>query len=96
MKTLNELHAVKVVRTNEQGESFTSYLTYRRWVKSFVEERWNNERRYQKDINPLFGNVYHKNVVTDGFGSKSVREFTFAQNEDEARAMEAEYQNSLR
>lgn len=96
MKNLNELHAVKVVRTNEQGESSISYLTYHRWVKSFVEERWNNERRYQKDINPLFGDVYYKNVVTDGFGSKSVREFTFAQNEDEARAMEAEYQKSLR
>lgn len=96
MKTLNELHAVKVVRTNEQGESFTSYLTYPRWVKSFVDERWDNERRYNKDINPLFGYIYHKNVVTNGFGSKSVRVFTFAQNEDEARAMEAEYQKSLR
>ena len=72
MKTLNELHAVKVVRTDEQGESFTSYLTYPRWVKSFVDERWDNERRYNKDINPLFGYIYHKNVVTDGFGSKSV------------------------
>lgn len=96
MKTLNELHAIKVVRTNEQGERCTSYLTYPRWVQSFVDERWNNERRYKKDINPLFGYVYYKNVVSDGFGSKSVREFTFARSEDEARAMEAEYQKSLR
>lgn len=78
----NELQCIRV-----QHEGYEdTYISYKTFVKSFVEERWTKERRTNKQYT-IFGYVHTKTTVTFDKNTKSVRTFIFPNSIMEARQL---------
>ena len=95
MKVLPQnLHCIKMVRVENGKQVNVSYLTYDRYRKSFIDDRWFNERRYHWGYS-IFGYVYTLNSITRPDGTIIQRRFYFPKSQDEAEQLEKQYQASL-
>lgn len=81
----NELKCIKVTHTYE-GETMTNYISYNQFKASFIDERWQGERRYNREYT-IFGYVHTKTIVKSPTGSKSVRVFDFPNSVNEAETI---------
>lgn len=80
----NDKIIVKQVIQEKQGSQWKTTKTYpdskitlQRYRTSFVEERWNGERRYNKQYTKL-GYFHTKTIVPSPFdNTRSVRTFIF-------------------
>lgn len=89
MKTNRELKCIKVEHTYD-GETTIEYISYYQFKSSYINERWEGERRYEK-MYTIFGDAHKKTIITNPFNNKkSVRIFTFPDTIKEARQIDEE------
>ena len=80
----NDKILVKQVKQEKQGTQWKTIETYpdneitlQHFITSFVDERWNGERRYNKQYTKL-GYYHTKTIVPNPFdNTRSVRTFIF-------------------
>lgn len=92
MIRLNDLKCIKVIHTNVDGEITENYITYKRYCKSFIDERWSGERRYNKSFS-VFGLNPTYITVNNGYGGISRRRFIFPNSVEEAREIHEKQAN---
>ncbi|QXV86226.1 hypothetical protein [Staphylococcus phage SAPYZU_15] len=83
MTNLNQMKAIKVKHIDNENRVTTSYISHEQFKTSFVDERWQGERRTDKQ-HTMFGHYHTKTTVTSPYGQKSVRVFDFPSNVKDA------------
>ena len=89
MTNLNQMYTIKMTYTNVDGETMKTCISHDQFKTSFVEERWQGERRTQKR-HTMFGYYHTKTTVTSEFG-KTVRTFDFPLTHEEAEQRHREF-----
>lgn len=78
-----ELKCIKLTHSYDSTQHI-SYITFNQFYASFIKERWDGEKRYNKTYT-MFGHVHTKTVVTNPYDkSKSIRTFDFPNSIEEA------------
>ena len=81
---VNDMKAIKVTLVYGNETPKVSFISFNQFKKSFVEERWQGERRYNKNYT-MFGLHHTKTIVTNPHdGTKSVRTFEFPESYEQA------------
>ena len=81
---------LKCIKVYKNGE-YASTLSYNQYLRSYVDERWKGERRYNKK-HTIFGYWHTKTIVIEPmYKLKSVAEFVFPSDIDEAITIDKEY-----
>ena len=94
IKHINDLKCIKVTCIYENKISI-EILSFSQYYKSFVDERWQGERRANKKYT-MFGYWHTRTTVKNPYSNqKSVRVFEFPENEEQARQLDAEYFKEL-
>ena len=87
--SLYDLDCIIVTRTIAGGGApITDLISWNDFQASFVQERWNNERRYGTTTT-LFGMAHTKMTVKFDERTKSTRTFNFPNSVDEAERRHA-------
>ena len=86
-KNLNQLKCIKVYKNGE----YDNTLSFNQYLRSYVDERWKGERRYNKKYT-IFGYWHTKTIVIEPmYKLKSVAEFVFPNSISEAITIDKEY-----
>ena len=94
IKHINDLKCIKVKHTYAD-EVTNEVLSFNQFYNSFVEERWQYERRTNKQ-HTMFGYWHTKTTVTNPYNNaKSVRVFSFPENETQARELDYDYHKEI-
>lgn len=81
--SLFDMKSIKVTHIFREEETI-SWISFNQFQKSFVNERWQGERRYKTDYT-IFGRVHHKTIVKNPYSDeRSVRLFDFPNSREEA------------
>ena len=86
--SLYDLKCIIVTRAIPGEQSITDLISWKDFQASFVQERWNNERRYGTTTT-LFGLAHTKMTVKFDERTKSTRTFDFPNSVDEAERRHA-------
>lgn len=89
---INQLKAIKVLHLDTENRKTVSYISHEQFKTSFIDERWNGERRTHKKYT-IFGYYHTKTVVTSPSGAKSVRVFEFPDTHAKAEENHRKYTN---
>ena len=88
--TNTSLRNLKCIKVTHNGEREYN-ISYNKFYRSFVEERWTGERRTGRNAT-IFGYAHTKTTVKNPFGgTSSVRVFDFPISEEEAIERHEEY-----
>lgn len=85
------LHELNCIRVYKNGKDTGELISFNRFYKSYIVERWNGERRYNWTNNPVFGMVYTLNSVKSPSGDFYRTRFHFPTTESEARMLDYNY-----
>lgn len=83
MTNFNQLQSIKVTYTDTDNNTRDSFISHDQFKTSFVDERWEGERRTKKKYT-IMGYYHTKTTVTSEFG-KTVRTFDFPDTHQEAQ-----------
>ena len=82
-----ELKCIKVIKEDE----YSMTISFNQFLRSYVVEKWQGERRYNKKYT-IFGYYHTKTIVIEPtYKFKTVTEFVFPSDIDEAIAIDKEY-----
>ena len=93
-----ELYCIQVNYTSftdgKQSEIHTSYITFNRFKKSFIDERWENEYRSNPRYT-LFGQ--HFTTITTNFSYKNytIRQFIFPDSIETAEQLHEQHKPTI-
>lgn len=90
---INQMKAIKVTHITDNMEH-VSYISHDQFKTSFVDEKWNDEKRKNMKYT-IFGYYHTKTVVKSPYGSQSVRVFEFPDTHAEAELNHRKYTNDL-
>lgn len=88
---INQMKAIKVTHITDNMEH-VSYISHEQFKTSFVDERWENERRTNYKYS-IFGYYQTKTTVKSPYGSQSVRYFEFPDTHEEIELNHRKYTN---
>lgn len=89
---INQMKAIKVLHLDTENRMTTSYISHDQFKTSFVDERWEGERRTNNKYT-IFGYYHTKMTVKSPSGAKSVRVFEFPDTHEEAELNHRKYTN---
>lgn len=92
MTNLNQMKAIKVSHLDTENRKTVSYISHDQFKTSFIDERWEGEKRTNKKYT-IFGYYHTKTTVTSPEGKQSVRLFEFPDTHEEAELNHRKYTN---
>lgn len=92
MTNINQMKTIRVKHLDEDNRVMTSYISHEQFKDSFVDEKWEGEKRSHMKYT-IFGYYHTKTTVTSPDGSQSVRVFEFPDTHAEAEENHRKYTN---
>lgn len=87
---LRKLKCIKSnLRIDGSADDFKETLSFYRFEKNFIKERWQGERRNDTRTT-IFGRYHHRTII-NGENYRSVRDFDFPNSVEEAKKRHNEF-----